>query len=126
MIESFIGRDPNDRKKMTAKNPINPKLAKTAFKKLAVLDGKYTLLEVDLLTGRTHQIRVHLSQIGFPIIGDKTYGNEKANAEARQKCKLNRQWLHAYKLAFEYKKTKYAFIGKLKADLMGFGVEEWL
>ena len=125
-VESFIGRDPNDRKKMTAKNPVNPKLAKTAFRKLGLLEGKYTLLEVDLLTGRTHQIRVHLSQIGFPIIGDKIYGNEKANAEVLKKHGLTRQWLHAYKLAFEYQKTKYTFTGELKEDLKGFGAERFL
>lgn len=49
-IESFIGRDPYDRKKMTTRDPINPKIAKTKFRKLGYYHGKYSLLEVDLLT----------------------------------------------------------------------------
>ena len=60
----------------------------------------YTLLEVDLLTGRTHQIRVHLASIGYPILGDKTYGHEKSNTEALEAYGLARQWLHAWKLSF--------------------------
>lgn len=99
-IESFIGRDPIDRKKMTTIDPVNPKLAQTKFRNIGIIDGKYSLLEVDLLTGRTHQIRVHLASIGFPIIGDKTYGNERMNTEAREKYGLHRQWLHAWKLDF--------------------------
>lgn len=98
-IESFIGRDPNERTKMTTKDPINPKLAQTKFELLGYVDDKYSLLRVELLTGRTHQIRVHMATIGHPIIGDKTYGNEKFNHEAIE-LGLTRQWLHAYRLIF--------------------------
>ncbi len=116
-IESFIGRDPRDRKKMTTVDPVNPKLAKTRFYNRWVIDGKYTLLEVDLLTGRTHQIRVHLSSIWFPILGDKIYGNAKANIEVFEKYWLTRQWLHAYRLEFSLFGKDYSFTGKLKEDL---------
>lgn len=116
-IESFIGRDPRDRKKMTTVDPVNPKLAKTRFYNRWVIDGKYTLLEVDLLTGRTHQIRVHLSSIWFPILGDKIYGNAKANIEVFEKYWLTRQWLHAYRLEFSLFGKDYFFTGKLKEDL---------
>lgn len=116
-IESFIGRDPYDRKKMTTIDPSNPKLAKTKFCNKWVIAWKYTLLEVDLLTGRTHQIRVHLSSIGFPIVGDKVYGNEKANLEARENYWLTRQWLHAYKLNFNLFDQEYNFEAPLKGDL---------
>ena len=85
---------------MTAKHPLNPKLAKTGFQKLDVIDMRYTLLEVHLLTGRTHQIRVHLASIGFPIVGDDVYGNAKTNREVEKKYGLTRQWLHAWKLRF--------------------------
>ena len=119
-IESFIGRDPYDRKKMTTVDPNNPKLAKTKFCNKWIIDNKYTLLEVDLLTGRTHQIRVHLSSIGFPIIGDKVYGIERYNTEAREIYGLERQWLHAYKLEFNLFGQDFHFEAPLKSDLQKF------
>lgn len=100
-IESYIGREPNSRTRMTVTNPINPKIAKTEFTVLERgIEKKYGLFEVNLLTGRTHQIRVHLSTIGYPILGDKVYGNEKANRIAEESHGLRRQWLHAYSLSF--------------------------
>lgn len=116
-IESFIGRDPFDRKRMTTLDPVNPKLAKTKFYNRGTIAGKYTLVEVDLLTGRTHQIRVHLSSIGFPILGDKIYGREKTNREVEEIFGLTRQWLHAYRLEFCLFGTDYAFVAPLKDDL---------
>lgn len=116
-IESFIGRDKDDRKKMTTIDPVNPKLAKTKFCNRWYIADKYTLLEVDLLTGRTHQIRVHLSSIGFPILGDKIYGRDKENREAGERYGLTRQWLHAYKLEFNLFGTDYVFEAPLKNDL---------
>ena len=119
-IESFIGRDPHDRKKMTTLDPVNPKLAKTKFSNKWFFGGKYTLLEVDLLTGRTHQIRVHLSSIGYPIVGDKIYGNEKENKEAEEKYGLARQWLHAWRLNFNLFGQDFHFEWELKDDLKKF------
>jgi len=98
MIESFIGRDPHDRKRMTTENPVNPKLARTKFTLLEHIADKYSLLEIELFTGRTHQIRVHMSAIGYPIVADKVYGNEKVNKEVADKYGLSRQWLHARRL----------------------------
>ncbi|MDD2565749.1 MAG: RluA family pseudouridine synthase [Candidatus Gracilibacteria bacterium] len=116
-IESYIGRDQNDRKIMTVVNPTNPKLAKTKFKVLGYIDNAYSLVEVDLLTGRTHQIRVHFSSIGYPIIGDKTYGIPKINEEIFNEYGLSRQFLHAYKIAFDLFGKSYSFTGELKKDL---------
>lgn len=116
-IESFIGRDPRDRKRMSTIDPVNPKLAKTKFYNRGIFHEKYTLVEVDLLTGRTHQIRIHLASIGFPILGDKIYGNEKANREALEKFGLNRQWLHAHRLEFTLFGKEYIFEAPLKDDL---------
>jgi 23S rRNA pseudouridine1911/1915/1917 synthase len=116
-IESFIGRDPTDRKKMTTHDPVNPKIAKTKFCNKWYFHDKYTLLEVDLLTGRTHQIRVHLASIGYPIVGDKVYGFEKINKEIEENFWLRRQWLHAHKLKFNLFDKDYEFIGWLKEDL---------
>lgn len=105
---------------MTTENPINPKLAKTKFFRKKIIDNRYTLVEVDLLTGRTHQIRVHLASIGFPIVGDQTYGRSKTNAEILEKYNFSRQWLHAFRLKFCLFDQKYQFEAPLKNDLMKF------
>lgn len=61
----------------------------------------YTLVEVELVTGRTHQIRAHLSHHGYPIIGDVKYGNPKINKKIKEKYGLATQFLHAYRLVIE-------------------------
>lgn len=65
--------------------------AKTFYKVRKTFDNKFSLLEVSPLTGRTHQIRVHLAAIGYPVVGDRLYGS---------KTKIKRQFLHAYYLKF--------------------------
>ena len=62
--------------------------------------GDYTLLEVELLTGRTHQIRVHLSSVGHPVIGDAKYGDYELNKEIENKYGFKNQFLVAYSLSF--------------------------
>ncbi len=116
-IESFIGRHRTDKIKMTTKNPINPKLAISYVKILDYIDEKYTLVEVKIETGRTHQIRVHLSSIWFPIIWDKVYGNKKVNEEVEKKYALTRQALHSYKLEIELYGQKKQFFASLKDDM---------
>ncbi|MDU2132348.1 MAG: RluA family pseudouridine synthase, partial [Finegoldia magna] len=69
--------------------------------------GKYSLVNVDLLTGRTHQIRAHLSHINHPIIGDIKYGNRDVNKYFKNKYDLNFQLLHSCKLIFPEKMEKY-------------------
>jgi len=80
-IESYMWRDPNNRLKMTTRKPVNPKIAITYATVLEYIDNKYTLLKVKIETGRTHQIRVHLASIGYPILWDKTYWNIRVNKE---------------------------------------------
>ena len=63
-------------------------------------NGAYSLLEIDLITGRSHQIRAHLSHLGNPIIGDSKYGDRKLNSFFDNKYGLNYQYLYAYKLIF--------------------------
>ncbi|MDD6211591.1 MAG: RluA family pseudouridine synthase [Clostridiales bacterium] len=60
----------------------------------------FTLLEVKLITGKTHQIRAHLASQGHPILGDSKYGNEKVNREFRERFPLRCQLLHSWKLVF--------------------------
>lgn len=62
--------------------------------------GEYTLLKVTLITGRTHQIRAHLSSIGHPIVGDYKYGDEKVNGEAKMLYHISSQLLHSYQVIF--------------------------
>lgn len=70
-----------------------------------------------LETGRTHQIRVHLSSIGFPIVGDSVYGNIETNKRAKEKYAIERQLLHAHRLIFELYGEKREFKADLKDDM---------
>ena len=93
-INMPITRSKTDRKKMAVDK--NGKEAITHFKVLNRFKGKYTLLEINIETGRTHQIRVHLSHIGFPIIGDEIYSNGK------NEWQIKGQMLHAKSLDFKH------------------------
>jgi len=116
-IESYIWRDPNNRLKMTTVNPVNPKLAITYWKVLEYIDNKYTLVKIKLETGRTHQIRVHLSSIWYPIIWDKVYWNLRVNKEVATIFQLHRQALHAYQLDLKLYWKNIHFEAKLKDDM---------
>ncbi len=101
-IEAPIGRDPDDRKKMKVRTGTGSKDAITEYKVKEVIHAKdlkvsFSLLEIRIPTGRTHQIRVHMARINHPIIGDETYGNARLNKKA-QTLSLKRQFLHATKL----------------------------
>lgn len=94
-IDAPIGRDRNNRQKM-AVTEVNSKEAVTHFKVLERFKNN-TLLECVLDTGRTHQIRVHLSYIGYPVNNDPLYG--------RGKCTEFGQMLHSYSIKFKHPKT---------------------
>ena len=87
-----IGRSTQDRKKMAVVK--NGKEALTNFKVLKRFEEGYTLVEIELKTGRTHQIRVHMSHIGYPVVGDDVYGSSK------NPFGVTSQMLHAYKIGF--------------------------
>lgn len=116
-IESYIGRHQTDKTKMTTKNPINPKLAVSYGKVIDYIWEKYTLLEIKLETWRTHQIRVHLSSIWYPIIWDKVYWKQEINEEVFKKYKLSRQALHSYKLKFVLYWKNFEIIWSLKENM---------
>lgn len=96
-IDAPIGRHPNDRKRM-AINEKNGKPAVTHYRVLERFD-QYTYIECQLETGRTHQIRVHMTSIGHPLLGDTVYSNIK------QPFKLEGQTLHAMVIGFIHPKT---------------------
>jgi 23S rRNA pseudouridine1911/1915/1917 synthase len=107
-IEMKIGRAISDRKKMSTRT----KSGKEAVTRWKVIKrfGAATLIEAKLGTGRTHQIRVHLSAIGHPVLGDRTYG-KKVEVEVkiegkRKKIVFPRQMLHAETLGFIHPVTK--------------------
>ncbi len=95
-VDKPIARHPRDRKKMAVVQ--GGRDAVTHYKVLEIYD-RYTLLECILETGRTHQIRVHMSYIGHSIVGDKTYGRQK------EEFKLSGQLLHAKTIGFVHPVT---------------------
>lgn len=108
-VEGNIGRNPNDRKKMAVLKT-GGKPALTRYKLIkAYGGGEVSLVECRLATGRTHQIRVHMTSIGHPLVGDQTYGRSRAgrlkqiSEEARLAlAAFPRQALHAYLLGFSH------------------------
>lgn len=97
-IDAPIGRSIKNRKKMAVIEQ-NSKEAISHFRVIKRFSN-YTLLEVTILTGRTHQIRVHLAYIGFPVVGDPAYGHK------RKELDISRQALHAYILGFNHPFSK--------------------
>ena len=93
-VDKPIGRSPKDRKKMAVVQ--GGRRAVTHYRVLERFGGKYTLIEAQLETGRTHQIRVHMASLGHPLLGDTVYGSEK------QPFKLQGQVLHAKVLGFNH------------------------
>lgn len=109
-IDAPIDRSKKDRKKMAVDPEGRPAL--TRWKVLAEGHG-CTLLDVHILTGRTHQIRVHLKSVGHPVCGDELYGNQRG---VKVPCLM----LHAYSLSFEHPRTKekMTFQAPLPDDFM--------
>ena len=120
-IDAAIGRDPNDRQKMSARTK-HARHAVTRITRAMPLPG-LTLCQVAILTGRTHQIRVHLSAIGHPIVGDSVYGgvHRRVAGDIRAVQRLERPFLHAARLVFHHPgdRRRMEFIASLPEDLQG-------
>lgn len=97
-INAPIGRSTHDRKKFAVRQ--DGKASITRYRVLETFHEKYSLLEVTLLTGRTHQIRVHFRHLGFPLLGDAVYGSK-----GPENKRFPRQMLHAWKLVFQHPRS---------------------
>jgi 23S rRNA pseudouridine1911/1915/1917 synthase len=119
-IDAAIGRDPNNRQKMSSRAR-RARDAVTRITRAHHLHG-VTLCQVAIHTGRTHQIRVHLSAIGHPIVGDSLYGGlrRRIPGDLRALQRLDRPFLHAERLAFAHPRDgrRMEFMAPLPADLM--------
>src|SRR5690349_18588199 len=118
-IDAAIGRDPRDRQKMSTRAR-RARSAVTRVTKAEQLRG-VSLLHVAIATGRTHQIRVHLSAIGHPIVGDATYGgvHRRVANDVRSVQRLTRPFLHAAHIAFTHptEERRMEFSSPLPSDL---------
>ena len=118
-IDAAIGRDASDRLKMSARAK-HARHAVTRITRAMHLPG-LTLCQVAIHTGRTHQIRVHLSAIGHPIVGDSVYGgvHRRVPGDIKAVQRLERPFLHAARLVFHHPtdRRRMEFVTPLPADL---------
>ena len=119
-IEDPIGRDPNNRLKMTNRAR-RSREAVTRIVRVFQVNPALALAQIAIHTGRTHQIRVHLSSIGHPIVGDTLYGGLRRRLpfDIRAVLRLDRPFLHAAKLAFKHPRDgrRMEFESELPPDL---------
>lgn len=115
-LKGYLSKD-EQKNKVTVVSHIRPEQKadylpiETEYRPVAVANG-FTELEVHLITGRSHQIRAHLSSIGHPIVGDGKYGDLKTNERFRKEVHVRSQLLHAYRIVFEDKREVTAPSGR--------------
>ncbi len=133
LIDLPLGRHPRIFDRYAVRHDDSGKEARTIYRVRERYEG-FTLLELELLTGRTHQIRIHLSEIGHPIVGDDYYGGRRLAREAvvprgvedgghrRDEPLVSRQALHAARLEFDHPISgeRRAFLAPLWEDLSSF------
>ena len=103
-VDLPIGRHPTDRKRMAVTDRGHTRCAVTHYRVLERFPG-FSYLSLELETGRTHQIRVHMSHLGHPLIGDTVYGGGHTPFEKKHASLLSGQCLHAVSLTFTHPKT---------------------
>jgi 23S rRNA pseudouridine1911/1915/1917 synthase len=120
LIDAPIGRHPDQRKKMSIRTT-RGRVALTQWKVLERFNS-FTFLEIYPKTGRTHQIRVHLSAMGHPLLGDPLYGRKTTVQDSKlRECikRMNRQALHAHQLEFNHPQTgeRIRFVAPIPQDM---------
>jgi len=125
-IAAPIGRHPVHRTRMAVRPPGQGREALTLYRVLEWI-GDFSLLDVELKTGRTHQIRVHLASVGHPVVGDAVYGRAlwtkvRDRALRQAMAQLGRHFLHAYRLCFRHPRSgePMDFTSPLPEDLSAF------
>ena len=135
LYEGYILKNPDTNISKVYDNEVKNSKKIAMDIKTVETNGAYSLIEINLITGRSHQIRAHLSHLGNPIIGDNKYGDKKLNSFFESKYGLNYQYLYAYKLNFremsgklEYLKNKTITVSlppvfkKIKQDVFKFSL----
>lgn len=100
VYDRAIGRDPNDRQKISSRGR-RTRAALTRVDRVEPLNS-LSLIDVTIGSGRTHQIRVHLSEAGYPVVGDELYGGRRRRGGPPALAKLDRPFLHASRLGFQH------------------------
>ena len=108
-IAGYLSKDADKNQVRISKKAGEGARTLTKFRPIAHAKG-YTLLEIHLITGKTHQIRAHMQSIGHPVVGDRKYGSEHSNEKFRREYALSNQFLHALRVEW---KGKEGFLGYL-------------
>lgn len=98
--EAFLNKDEDRNMVAVTKEDTEGSKRIETHVKVLKKSNEYSLLGIELITGRTHQIRGHLSALGYPVIGDRKYGNPSTNKKFNIEYNLDNQWLHGYKIEF--------------------------
>ncbi|WP_353096490.1 RluA family pseudouridine synthase [Tissierella praeacuta] len=121
IVEGYLSKDEDKNRVTVHEEDFEGSKKITTIVKPLKSENGYSLLEIELITGRTHQIRGHLSSLGYPVIGDRKYGNKEINKKFNEEYSLDNQWLHGYKIEFNGLHDELEYLnGKVfTSDLMG-------
>ena len=109
VLQDRIAKDHGTNISQVTEDAKTGKSAETFVTPIASKNG-FSVVEVELVTGRTHQIRVHLSHEGYPLVGDVKYGDRRTNGMAKNKLGITTQLLHAYQLKFSGMEGSFAYL----------------
>lgn len=123
-ITAYLKKDEEKNQVRVSKREGSGKKTMTKYRPLACAKG-YTLLEIHLITGKTHQIRAHMQSIGHPVVGDRKYGSEHSNQKFREEYALSNQFLHAIRVEWKEKDGPLGYLyGKEMTALLPKTLQE--